>query len=173
MLKKINSLEQDDFKRMAEQANQIGEAAHKRGIVFAYHNHNVEFRKFDGGETGFSILLKGTDPELVKLEVDAGWMAAGGADPAAIIQANASRVRLLHFKDFSSITPPSNELGGPTSKLIVDVGQGVAPLRAAYLAARKVGVEHFIVDHDPPFGNQTAFDAARIDYEFVAGLMAS
>jgi hypothetical protein len=64
-------------------------------------------------------------------------------------------------------------MGGPIAKQIVDLGQGVAPLREAYLAARKVGVEHFIVDHDPPFRNQTAFDAARIDYEFMAGLMAS
>ena len=171
--KRVNSLDQDDFKRMAEQANQIGEAARQRGIQFAYHNHNVEFRRFDGGETGYSILLEGTDPELVKLEMDVGWMAAGGADPAAIIQANAGRVRLLHFKDFANITPPSNEMGGPIAKQIVDLGQGVAPLREAYLAARKVGVEHFIVDHDPPFRNQTAFDAARIDYEFMAGLMAS
>ncbi len=172
-LKKINSLDQDDFKRLAEQANQIGQAARQRGIQFAYHNHNVEFRRFDGGETGYSIFLKGTDPELVKLEMDVGWMAAGGADPAAIIQANAGRVRLLHFKDFSSVTPPSNEMGGPIAQKIVDLGHGVAPLREAYLAARKVGVEHFIVDHDPPFRNQTAFEAARIDYEFMAGLMTS
>jgi sugar phosphate isomerase/epimerase len=171
MQKKLNSMERDDFKRMAEEANQIGEAARKRGIQFAYHNHNVEFRKLEGGETGYSIFLKGTDPELVKLEVDAGWMAAGGADPSAIIQANASRVNLLHFKDFASLIPPSNEMGGPMGQQIVDLGQGVAPLREAYRSARKAGVEYFIVDHDPPFRNQTAFDAARIDYEFVAGLL--
>ena len=172
-MKKINSLEPDDFKRMADQANKFGEAAHKRGIQFAYHNHNVEFRKFDGGETGYSILLKATDAELVKLEVDAGWMAAGGANPADLIQANADRVRLLHFKDFATLTPPSNEMGGAASGQIVDLGAGVAPLKAAFLAARKAGVEHFIVDHDPPFHNQTAFEAAKVDYDFVAGLIAS
>lgn len=173
LLAAMNSLGRDDFKSMAHQANELGDAASKRGIQFAYHNHNVEFRKFQGGETGYSILLAETDPGLVKLEVDAGWMAAGGADPAAVISANAARVRLLHFKDFSSITPPSNTLGPEAGSRIVDLGAGVAPLKAAFEAARKAGVEHFIVDHDPPFNGKTAFEAAKIDFDFVAGLLAS
>ena len=77
MMQKVNHLTADDFKRMAAQANEIGESAKKRGLEFAYHNHNVEFRKLEGGGTGYEILLKEMDPALVKLEVDAGWMAAG------------------------------------------------------------------------------------------------
>jgi len=106
-----NNRTADDFKRMAAQANEIGESAKKRGLEFAYHNYNVEFRRIEGGTTGYEILLKETDPALVKLEVDAGWMAAGGADPTALIAANASRVKLMHFKDFSTTTPPINEMG--------------------------------------------------------------
>jgi sugar phosphate isomerase/epimerase len=158
---------------MAQQANELGAAARKRGIQFAYHNHNVEFRKFEGGETGYSILLAETDRDLVKLEVDAGWMAAGGADPAAVIAANGSRVRLLHFKDFSSITPPSNTLGPEAGSRIVDLGAGVVPLKAAYEAARKGGAKYFIVDHDPPFKGKTTFEAAKIDFDYVAGVLAS
>jgi sugar phosphate isomerase/epimerase len=173
VMQKMNHLTTDDFKRMAALANQIGEGAKKRGMEFAYHNHNVEFRRLEGGRTGYDILLSETDPKLVKLEVDAGWMAAGGADTVALITANAERVRLLHFKDFSTLTPPSNELGSNASQHIVDLGQGVAPLKAAYQAARKVGTEYFIVDHDPPFHNQTAFEAAKIDFDYVAALMAS
>ncbi len=170
-LQRLNHLTADDFKRMAALANQIGEAAKKRGMEYAYHNHNVEFRSLEGGGTGYEILLTQTDPKLVKLEVDAGWMAAGGADPAALIRANAERVRLLHFKDFSSITPPVTELGAAAGSHIVDLGTGVVPLKAAYEAARKAGVQYFIVDHDPPFHGKTAFEAAKVDYDFVAGLM--
>ena len=171
ILQKMNHLTADDFKAMVGTANQIGESAKKRGLVFAYHNHNVEFRKLANGETGYDILLKETDPALVKLEVDAGWMAAGGADPAKLIAENADRVKLLHFKDFSTITPPVNELGGAASGHIVDLGTGVAPLKAAYEAAKKAGVEYFIVDHDPPFKGKTAMEAAKVDYAYVAGLM--
>lgn len=172
-IERLNHLTADDFKAMATLSNQIGESAKKRGIEFAYHNHNVEFRKMENGETGYGILLKETDPKLVKLEVDAGWMAAGGADPVALITANAGRVRLLHFKDFSTITPPVNELGEAAGAHIVDLGTGVAPLKAAYEAARKAGVEYFIVDHDPPFHGKTAFEAAKVDYAYVAGLIGS
>ena len=167
----LNHLTADDFKRMAAQANEIGDRAQKRGMEFAYHNHNVEFRKLDGGRTGYDILLKETDPKLVQLEVDAGWMAAGGANPAALIAANAERVKLMHFKDFSTITPPINQLGPEAGSHIVDLGTGVAPLKAAYEAARKAGVKYFIVDHDPPFHGKTAFEAAKVDYAYVAGLM--
>jgi sugar phosphate isomerase/epimerase len=171
LMQRMNHLTADDFKRMAELANRIGESAKKRGLVYAYHNHNVEFSKLDGGETGYDILLKETDAANVKLEVDAGWMAAAGADPAALIAANANRVRLLHFKDFSTTTPPVTELGGAAGGHIVNLGTGVVPLRAAYLAARKAGAEYFIVDHDPPFHGETAFAAAKVDFDYVAGLM--
>lgn len=173
MMQKVNHLTADDFKRMAAQANEIGESAKKRGLEFAYHNHNVEFRRVDGGETGYDILLKETDPALVKLEVDAGWMAAGGADPATLIAANAGRVKLMHFKDFSTVTPPINALGPQAGGHIVDLGKGVVPLKAAYEAARKAGVEYFIVDHDPPFHGKTALEAAKVDYAYVAGLMGA
>jgi sugar phosphate isomerase/epimerase len=173
LMQRLNHLTADDFKQMAKLSNQIGESAKKRGIEFAYHNHNVEFRKLEGGATGYDILLKETDPKLVKFEVDAGWMAAGGADPAALIAANSERVRLLHFKDFSSVTPPVNELGGTAATHIVDLGTGVAPLKAAYEAARKAGAEYFIVDHDPPFLEKTAFEAAKLDYSYAARLMGA
>ncbi len=172
-LQMMNHLTADDFRRMAAIANQIGAAAQKRGMEYAYHNHNIEFRRLQGGETGYDIFLKETDPNLVKLEVDAGWVAAGGGDPAALIAANARRVRLLHFKDFSTVTPPVNELGGSAGEHIVDLGTGVAPLKAAYEAARNAGTKYFIVDHDPPFHGQTTFDAAKVDYDYVAKLMAS
>ena len=173
ILQMMNHLTADDFKRMAKMANEIGESAKKRGLVFAYHNHNVEFRKLEGGMTGYEILLNETDPALVSLEVDAGWMAAGGADPAALISANAGRVRLMHFKDFSTVTPPINELGPLAGGHIVDLGTGVAPLKGAYEAARKAGTEYFIVDHDPPFHGKTALQAAKVDYAYVAGLMGA
>lgn len=171
VMQRMNHLTADDFKQMASMANQIGESAKKRGLEFAYHNHNVEFRKLPDGKTGYEILLTETDPALVKLEVDAGWVAAGGADPAALIAANADRVKLIHFKDFSTVTPPINELGPAAGGHVVDLGTGVAPLKVAYQAAKKAGAEYFIVDHDPPFHSKTALEAARVDYAYVAGLM--
>lgn len=167
----MNTMTADDFRRQAALANRIGESARKRGLQFAYHNHNFEFRQVEGKTTGYEIFLRETDPKLVKLEVDAGWMAAAGADPVAIIRANPDRVRLLHFKDFSTVTPPIQHLGDGSGAHIVNLGTGVVPLKAAYAAARKAGVRYFIVDHDPPFHGQTTMQAAAADYHYVAALM--
>jgi sugar phosphate isomerase/epimerase len=173
VMEQLNHLERDDFKRMAAKANEIGKDAHERGLQYAYHNHNVEFRTFEDGVTGYSILMKETDPELVKFEADLGWMVTGGADPLAIIKSAPQRFPLLHFKDFAVLSPPVIELGTDRQKQIVDLGQGMVPFKQFVAEAKKIGVERYIVDHDPPFANQTALEAAKSDFDYLSGLLAS
>ncbi len=164
----VNSLSQDDFKRMAYRANEIGEHARKRGLKYAYHNHWFEFRDFGNGETGYSILLKETDSALVEFEPDAGWMAVGGANPVQLLQKMQGRFHLIHFKDFVVRTNPASS---DHEQQFVDLGDGMVPLKSIVDCAKDLGIEHFIVDHDPPFHGMTAIDAARLDYGFLAGLL--
>jgi sugar phosphate isomerase/epimerase len=173
VMEQLNHLERDDFKRMAANANEIGKAAHERGLQYAYHNHNVEFRTFEDGVTGYSILMKETDPELVKFEMDLGWMVTAGVDPLPILKSAPKRFPLMHFKDFSVLKPPVIELGTDRQKEIVDLGQGIVPFKKFVAEAKKVGVERYIVDHDPPFKNQTALEAAKTDFDYLSGLLAS
>jgi sugar phosphate isomerase/epimerase len=167
----LNHLQQDDFKLMAKKANEIGKKAHERGMQFAYHNHNIEFRKFDNGETGYSIIMKETDAELVKFEADIGWMARGGADALALFNTSPMRFPLLHFKDFAAIDPPVTTLG-TDGQQIVELGKGVVPFKPMVEAGKKFHVEYYIVDQDPPFHNKTAFEAAKIDFDYLSGLLA-
>jgi sugar phosphate isomerase/epimerase len=171
MLQMMNHLTLDDFKRMAQLANQIGEQAHRAGLQYAYHNHNIEFRDY-GGETGYSVLLRETDPGLVNFEADCGWMAAGGADPLALMHAHPDRIRLLHFKDFTNLTPPVTDLGPHPDRQITELGSGRIDWKPIVDYGRSIGIEHYIVDQDPPFHGKTAFDAARIDYRFLKPLLA-
>jgi len=173
VMEQMNHLERDDFKRMAAKANEIGKDAHERGLQYAYHNHNVEFRTFEDGVTGYSILMKETDPELVKFEADLGWMATGGADPLAIMKSAPRRFPLLHFKDFAVLNPPVTTLGTDRQQQIVNLGQGLVPFKPIVAEAKKIGIEYYIVDHDPPFRNQTALEAAKIDFDYLSGLLAS
>src|SRR5580658_6206951 len=173
VMEQLNHLERDDFKRMAAKANEIGKSAHERGLQYAYHNHNVEFRSFEDGVTGYSILMKEADPELVKFEADLGWMVTGGADPLAIIKSAPKRFPLLHFKDFAILKPPVIELGTDRQQQIVDLGQGLVPFKRFIAEAKKIRVERYIVDHDPPFKNQTALEAAKTDFDYLSGLLAS
>src|SRR5687767_10854795 len=52
----------DDWKWNAEQLNKLGELAKKAGLQAGYHNHNMEFRSYNG-VVAFDELLKLTDPK--------------------------------------------------------------------------------------------------------------
>ena len=100
VMAKLNSLTLDDFKRIAERANRIGEEAKKAGVQFAYHNHTHEFRDLGAGKTGYAVLLAETDPALVQMEGDCGWMVTAGANPVEFFQRYPKRYRVIHIKDF-------------------------------------------------------------------------
>lgn len=167
----VNNLTSDDFKLIAQRANEIGERARKQGLKYAYHNHNFEFSDLGEGETGYSILLKETDPVLVEFEPDVGWMAAGGVHPVKQLQEMQGRFHLVHLKDFSILNPPVTKLGTDRQQKIVDLGDGLVPLKSIVDYAGGLGIEHFIVDQDPPFRGKTALDAAQLDHAFIAGLL--
>ena len=82
-VKNLSNLTLDDFKRTAELANSIGAKAKAAGLQYAYHNHNFEFKDQGNGQIGYDVLLSQTDPDLVKFELDCGWMVAAGHDPFA------------------------------------------------------------------------------------------
>ncbi len=49
--------------------NQVGKLPKECGRRFYYHNHYQEFQEF-GDDFVYDLILKNTDPELVKLELD-------------------------------------------------------------------------------------------------------
>jgi len=66
----------DDWKKNAMPSNKCGAACKAAGMSFAYHNHNLEFRKI-GDVLPYDLLLKETDPALVSMEMDiVGWWRA-------------------------------------------------------------------------------------------------
>lgn len=89
----------DDVKRRGELYNKVGEECKKRGMVFHYHNHFHEFQKF-GDEYVLDLIMKFTDPDLVKLELDTYWVMRGGVDPVEQMHKHGERIIMLHQKDF-------------------------------------------------------------------------
>ncbi len=170
LLGKLSQLTLDDFKKMAAEANHIGQKAKEAGLQYAYHNHNFEFKDY-GGQTGYDLLLKETDPELVKLELDCGWMSVGGQDPVAYFKKNPNRYRLMHAKDFVALKPSSNSLDPAKRPAITEVGSGKIGWPAIVAAARAAGVEFYYVDHDPPFAGKSAFEAAKIDFDYLQPIL--
>jgi sugar phosphate isomerase/epimerase len=170
IISKLSQLSMDDFKAMAAKANKIGQQAKAAGLQYVYHNHNFEFKDY-GRQTGYDLLLKETDPELVKLELDCGWMTVGGQDPIAYFKKFPTRYRLFHAKDFVSLQPTSNTVDPTKHPAITEVGSGKIDWPSLVAAAKAAGVEFYYVDHDPPFAGKDAFQAAKIDYDYLQPIL--
>lgn len=101
----------DHFRALAEKLNIIGEQVTSAGLGFAYHNHGFEFENH-AGENGFDIILKATDPALVKLEMDMYWvMHSSKFTPKELVQNQPGRYVMWHIKDMDKVTRDYTELG--------------------------------------------------------------
>jgi sugar phosphate isomerase/epimerase len=164
-VKVLEGMTLDDYKRSAETSNQLGAEARKHGLQYAYHNHNLEFRKF-GEVTAYDTLLSATDPQLVKMELDCGWAAAAGYDPVAYLDKFPDRYRLLHIKAFKS-GAPTVSLQGAQRPEPTELGRGGIDYKRVFAAAKRAGVEQYYVEQEPPFTEMPAMEAIRIDYDFL------
>jgi sugar phosphate isomerase/epimerase len=90
----------EGYSEAAGRLNSLGDRAKSAGFALLYHNHAYEFLPFADGRCGMDILLAETNPQLVGLEVDTYWVERGGRNSREFIEQNASRIGLLHAKEF-------------------------------------------------------------------------
>jgi sugar phosphate isomerase/epimerase len=135
----------DDWKFNADFLNSKGSVLKQAGLQLAYHNHNMEFTPL-AGSSGYEILLRQTDPELVKFEMDVGWVTAAGHNPLALLRDYPGRYRLMHVRDIKADPKPSYAPGqDPT-----EVGSGAINWKAILPAALTAGVTCYYVEQEPP-----------------------
>ncbi len=156
----------DGFKKTAAHMNEVGRKVKAAGLQYAYHNHNFEFEKMPDGSVGYDILVKETDPDLVKFEVDCGWMTVAGSDPLAYFGKYPGRFRMLHIKDFQKGTQATTDLTGPGRPKGTDLGTGFIDYKQIFAAAKGAGVEHIFAEQEPPFAvSQMA--SAKADFAYM------
>jgi sugar phosphate isomerase/epimerase len=122
------------FEEAAPVFDRAGRICHEEGLTFCYHNHDWEFKSFDGVK-GIHRLAELTDPQLVKLCIDVYWVTMGGEEPSDFIGRYAERAGYYHFKD-----------GAPGS--FTELGRGTVDLRACAQAALKAGVDWIVCEQD-------------------------
>ena len=152
----------DDWRRTAAELNEKGAALRREGLRLAYHNHNVEFIRY-GSETAFDLLLSNTDPDLVRFQMDIGWVAAAGVDPVALLRAHAHRLRLAHLKDLKAATGANHAFRMDPA----DVGSGRLDWERILPVAYEAGVRYYYVEQEPPFA-EPRMEAARTDYDYLS-----
>lgn len=126
----------DLWKASSQAMNLYGEKLKKHGLEFLYHNHEFEFKDMGGGETGYDIFLRESDPKLVKIELDLFWVTLAKKDPIAIMTSQPGRIKAFHVKDMSKTWS------------MVNVGEGTIDFAAIFSHAKAAGVEHYFVEHD-------------------------
>ncbi len=158
----------EGFKKAADQFNQWGQQVQARGMKFGFHNHNYEFHQFDQ-TTGFDILMKNTDPKLVKLEMDCYWITQAGRDPLQMLKQYRDRIRMLHLKDRRAGFPTTQELD-PSAEHFTEVGNGTIAFRAILEQAQAQGIEHYFVEQDST--DKSPVESVRISYNNLRKLLA-
>ncbi len=126
----------DNYKQVAERFNQAGEACKKMGLKFGYHNHAYEFET-DNGDVLYEILMDNTEPDLVHMELDLGWVVAAGEDPLDYFERYPGRFPLWHLKDMNLDEKESTEFG-----------KGGLDIAAMMAHEKESGVEHIFIEQE-------------------------
>jgi len=107
----------DNYKKAAEAFNRSGEDANKLNLKFGYHNHDYEFES-ENGQVLYDVLVKNTQPNLVHLELDLGWVIIGGKDPLDYFRNYPGRFPLWHLKDMDLQKKHSVEFGKGSLQIV-------------------------------------------------------
>ena len=135
-------------REVAADFNRWGRAAKAEGIGFFYHDHGYEFLA-QGDSLPMDVLMRGTDPDAVKYEMDVFWTALPGVDPAAWLRKYPGRWRLMHLKDMRRGVATGVHTGGTNpDSTEVPVGSGQIDFRAVLKAAQEVGVERYYIEDE-------------------------
>jgi sugar phosphate isomerase/epimerase len=147
----------DDYKKVAVILNKAGEACKKAGLTFGYHNHDFEFKPLEG-QLPMDLLLAECDKNLVKIELDLGWISYAGADPLAYFAKHPGRFINFHVKDMN----PN------TKEITVELGRGNVDFKRIFTKVKQAGAKHFFVEQDR--STMSPLESLKISMEYLKKL---
>jgi sugar phosphate isomerase/epimerase len=143
-----------NYQKSADMFNQAGEQCKKSGIMFGYHNHSSEYDTVEG-KVLYDVLLDNTQPALVHMEMDLGWVIAAGKDPLAYFSKYPGRFPLWHLKDMSL-----------TEKKSVEFGKGTVDIIGLMKQAKQAGMKYYFIEQEEYA--VTAFESLDYDYNWLS-----
>jgi sugar phosphate isomerase/epimerase len=151
----------DDWKWNAEQLNKIGGVAAKAGLRCGYHNHNMEFRSYDG-VVAYDELLRLTDPALVMMEMDLAWVVTAGVDPVKYLKKHADRISLLHVKE---VRKDLRVMVDRVQAQTTEVGSGKIDWKHVFKAMDAKNIAHYFVEQEN--FERTPLEAVRVSFDYL------
>lgn len=141
-----------------KRCDMYAEKLKEHNIDLYYHNHHIEFIKYDG-EYLLDIIKNNT--KHMGFELDIHWIHRGGLDPVKVISEYKGRIRLLHLKDYKigevkmpdGPFDPKEFMKAFTSNILfAEVGEGSLPIKECIDKALECGSEYFLIEQDDTYG---------------------
>lgn len=162
------------------EANDVAKKLAEHGIKLYYHNHHIEFKKYDGK---YLLDIIREEAPLLGFELDVHWVQRGGKNPVSVLKDYAGKVDLVHLKDYrvASIPPEAFDAlkEGDYETFMTafaniiqfaELGQGSLDLPEIIEQSIASGTRYLLVEQDDQYGRDP-FDCliTSRDYLYNAG----
>lgn len=152
----------DKVLEFCHEANAVAEKMKEQGIKLYYHNHHIEFVKYDGR---YLLDIIRDEAPLLGFELDVHWVQRGGRNPVEVLKEYAGKVDLVHLKDYRVVPIPQEAvdeiLKGNAGDFMhaftnniefAELGQGTLDLPAIIEQSIASGARYLLVEQDDQYG---------------------
>jgi sugar phosphate isomerase/epimerase len=155
-----------EVENLTRRLNATGKIYKDEGITLHYHNHSMEFAKFNRAMTGYDYLFNETDARYVQFQPDVYWIQLGGGNPESWIKKLKGRMPTIHLKDYKVAGgTPENPIKHPQC---TELGEGNLDLKAIVALADASGCELYILDIDENWVNDNPFESMEESFKYLA-----
>jgi len=126
------------------------------GLLFAYHNHDAEFKPIDVVVL-YDLLLSQTDKNKVKMELDLAWATKAGKDPLEFFKQHPGCFHLWHVKDLDK-----------GYEHILELGKGVIDYKRIFDNASLSGMKYYFVEQD---GAPKPLENIATSFNYLQGIL--
>lgn len=152
----------DTVLEFTNEINKYAARLKEEGINLYYHNHHVEFRKYDGK---FLLDIIAEECPDIGFEIDVHWVQRGGANPVDILDKYAGKTELVHLKDYRVGAIPDDAFealdAGDTAAFytaftnvieFAELGQGSMDFKPIIEKALATNVRYLLIEQDMLYG---------------------
>ena len=150
-----------------------------QGIGLYYHNHHIEFAKYDGR---FLLDIIADRAPSMGLEIDVHWVQRGGLDPVRTLQKYGDRVAMVHLKDYRIGRLPAEAFEALQRRDIpafmtafagvvqfAEVGEGSLDFASIVAESARIGAKYLLVEQDDLYG-RTPLECLRTSHDNLVAL---
>lgn len=146
------------FPNFAKDYIEVAKKIKDAGMLFMYHNHDMEFQKLDG-KTYLEHLAESFAPDEMGFTLDTYWLQVAGIDVCDCIERLADRIPCVHLKDLAVVK---------RERVMSPVMEGNMNFPRILKTLEKTNCEYILVEQD--VCQESPFICLKKSYDNVAKL---